>query len=438
MVKQYEAQQPPLYYMLAAVPYRLIRNLSLPAKVLILRLVSIFFASAVIFVAYELARELLPALGFPSLIPILIACLPGLFINVARVGNECLAIPICSAVVLAMTRVVRSRSTIRSWAALGSFLTAALLTKAYALCFVPLLFIVGCLCLMRSRGDRRAVIRGFAVAVTLIVAGAGWWYLRAWVTTGTLSGEQLDVAASAGRSIPEKLRAVTDVDWRAVADSTAFSHIWIGGWSFLVVRSWMHRVFEIIAAVSFVGLVMLFVGFVRRWWHGHAVGAFGTRLGIVAAGYASMCIALAYHSLVVFVAKGLSTGLGWYLYAAVAAEVVLIAAGLISIFGCIWAGRLVAGICILAIALDLYANHVILMPWYSGATRHYPEAVRPDGLQQIFSRLAVNESAAIGPSAVAGIWAAYLCATLALGTLAVLASCAFDPQKTPKNREGQR
>ncbi|MDQ6679256.1 MAG: hypothetical protein M3Z09_18390 [Acidobacteriota bacterium] len=81
--------------------------------------------------------------------------------------------------------------------------------------------------------------------------------------TGTLSGEQLDIAAKSFK-LPAKLSAVSRMRWGAIADNGAFSFIWMGGLSFLVVRSWMYRVFEFAAALAVAGLVAYAIRKFRR------------------------------------------------------------------------------------------------------------------------------------------------------------------------------
>ena len=55
-------------------------------------------------------------------------------------------------------------------------------------------------------------------------------------------------ASHAGMAI--EMAAIGQVQWLRVLDSAAMTHIWIGGWSFLLVRSWMYRVFELLAVAE--------------------------------------------------------------------------------------------------------------------------------------------------------------------------------------------
>jgi hypothetical protein len=419
-VRQYESQQPPLYYAVLSLAYKALRSLSLPTVVFALRLLNVVIASAVVFVSYALARLLVPGAGFALLLPVLITCLPGLLISVCRVGNESLSVVLSGSVLLLMVKATRSGWKMRVWATLGVVLGAALLTKAFALSFLPLLFVTALLSIARTRTHWRKIIAGMVLSLSLACLIAGWWYWRTWSATGTFSGEQLDVAASAGRTFSGKLGGVTQVNWRSVVDSAAFTHIWIGGWSFLTARKWMYRTCESIAAIAFAGVVIFLVRYGRFLWATRRPGASGAGILLTLTFYLSMCGALAYHALVVHLAQGVSTALGWYLYGVLVAEVLLIKVGFVMAFGLRYGHLAVVCICVLACALDLYTTQFLLMPFYSGLSSHYPEAGRQGGyINLVFTRLAVNESPAITPAVVAGAWAAYLCATVVLAAIAV-------------------
>src|SRR5690349_750365 len=54
----YEAQQPPLYYLMMAAPYKVFRSTSLPARIVVLRVLSMLIASLVIPLGYFAARQI--------------------------------------------------------------------------------------------------------------------------------------------------------------------------------------------------------------------------------------------------------------------------------------------------------------------------------------------------------------------------------------------
>ena len=213
-ITAYEALQPPLYYWLMAPVLWAARGCSVVTQVFVLRWVAILIASFVSPLVFLIGRETFVeeklALGCAAVV----ALMPELAIDVARVGNDCLAIVLYTLVTwLALRR--------RNWPALGIALGLGLITKAYfvaAAAGVALVFLTP---------------RAFLVAAAL----SGWWYVRNVVTTGTLTGlsESVMLRSSSPLSMVQAVRALP---WMKAIDSILFSHLYLGGWSGLRQRSW--------------------------------------------------------------------------------------------------------------------------------------------------------------------------------------------------------
>ncbi len=413
--RQYEAQHPPLYYVVLAPAYLLCRSWPLPAQVYLLRVLSMAIASAALFFAFSIAAYLLRRRSLALLVPVLLACSPGLFLYVCRIGNDSLAIVLVAAVILAALRVRRHPDSIAAWMKLGLLTGAAALTKAYALALLPLLPLLAGFGIASARRKWKRTLAGFGFACVVAVTVAGWWYWRTWTTTGTLSGEQLAVAASRF-SMADKLSAASEIDWRRVVDAAAFTHIWTGGWSFLVARSWMYRVFELIGAVSMIGLGFHALRIVRRSRRNLAQD-----LAIPVLACAASAAAVAYHSLIIFLEKNISTGIGWYLYGAIVPEAVLIVLGLGALFGRKGAPWVLVFVSAAAASLDLYTVHLKLMPYHAGmippdAAFDLSRLASLDAFADFLQRLAINKP--VGTSLIAASWLSYLCATVGLLGLA--------------------
>lgn len=416
-VLQYEAQQPPFYYLAMAAPYLAFRSVSLPARVLALRLITVLITSGVVFATYEVARALMRGGGAPVFAAVLVAAIPGLFITVCRIGNDGLATVLNGVVLLATLKIVTQGGQMRMWVVHGLLLGTALLTKASTLAFLPLLPVAAAIAAKRAQSPlcRWKILRGVLVSSGLAGLMAGWWYWQVWQATGTLAGEQLHVAAWAKGTLTDNISQILQVEWGRVIDSAAYTHIWVGGWSFLTARSWMYRVFEAIALAAVVGLLILLV---RRRLSRTGEGHCDASILIAVLFYTALCAAVAYHSLVVHLAKGISTGAGWYLHAAVTAEAVLLGIGLRA-FGVRFGSIAACVLCVLACAFDLYTTQLILMPYHSGTGRHHLGGARPnEGIQAMFEALALNESGNITPLLIATAWLFYWAATLGLMVLA--------------------
>ncbi len=374
----YEALQPPLYYWLLAPVLRALSGVDLPTQVLVLRWLSAAIASLAIPLVFFMARDVFgdgtTALGCAAVV----ALMPGFALDVARVGNEAWAVLLFSGLTWAVVRGARKGIPI--------LLGLGLLTKVYFLTAVPA---------AAARMRRR-----WWVLLLVSAAVAGWWYVRNVVTTGTLSGLSESVMLR-DVGILGMLRRIPTVPWRTAVDAILFSHLYFGGWSSLMARSWMYHVFYVVAAVGAVGLAFQLRKEPIRWL-----------LSIYGLFWAGQL----YNVLLLYLSKGLPGSMGWYMYAAVAAEVVLCVAG----FGRFRRWAAVGGAVLFGL-FDLYTVHAIAIPYYTGMIRHRPNAAltavhaadfRAVGFGGAFERLAVNKGALISKAVLIGLWVIYLAATV--------------------------
>ena len=119
--------------------------------------------------------------------------------------------------------------------------------------------------------------------------------------------------------------------------------------------------------------------------------------------------------MVIFLNQGISASAGWYLYAAVGAEVVLLAWGLEAFLS----ARIVfPALAVAFAALDLYGTHALLMPYYAGLTSHVGKWV-PAALGSALAHVTLVFSSAqsatpawLGVPVMWDAWLAYVVATL--------------------------
>jgi len=393
-VLNYEAQQPPLYYLMLTPVQRVAGGLPLRWRVVIMRLLSALLASFAIPLTYELARRARCSETCSAAAAALAALLPGFGMTAARVGNDGVSASIYALLLLA---VVSNGPSLAAGFALG----AGLLTKAYFLTAAPALALAWIGRLRSKRG-----ILSMAAAFGAAAVIAAWWYGRNYLLTRTWSGLQ-QVAANPDASLSSTLAAASSVDWLGFFDIAFLSHIWIGNWSFLQLRSWIYRVFALLAAAALAGLM-------ARLWRERRLCA-----GLLqAAGfYIFFWLGLCYHELT-FRAVGASSGAGWYLYALVAAEALLVAAGLEALAGRS-RGWLLAGTLGLAAALDLYGVHFQLLPYYTGLIGHRTGGAVESFHLSRFTELPLALERLMAPAPVSWfLWAAYLAATVAAFWLA--------------------
>ncbi len=400
LLTNHEAQQPPFYYALMAPMQLAARGVALPSRVLLARLWSLLLASLAIPLVFLAGQRVFDSGAVAAGAAAVAASMPGFAMAAGRVGNDGVSAAIFAALVWAVLSEKRPLPV-------GAILGLGLLTKAYFLTAVPALFAIAL-----TKPRRRRALAGATASLAVAAAISGWWYWRNHQLTGAWSGLQ-QVAAGSDLSLPSLAGQVFHTDWLRFFDVAFLTHIWSGNWSFLQVRGWMYRVFAIVVALAAAGLA-------RRW-----MSTPQARPSIAALGafYGFFWLGLCYHELT-FSVLGLSSGAGWYLYAVVAAEALLAAAGLCALAPAGRSGLVLFGVAFLFVALDLYAVHFLLLPYYTGLTAHAPGGglasfhlaqLGDGGWGQIWSRLMLPAPAALAA------WLAYLASTLALPGLAGLA-----------------
>ena len=318
----YEAQQPPLYYWLAAIPERLASGWPLRERVVLVRLLSLLLASAVIPLGWWAALSVVGE-GGAAMCAALLAVAPGLAIDVSRVANDGLAIAVAAFILVAL---------VRRWPGwiLGLALGAGLLSKAYLLSLIPAV-----IWLRRKHA---------LVPVALALGVAGWWYARNLALGYAVSG-WLD------RADPMALvAAVVHVNWLSALNITAKSFVWFGAWSFLTLKSWAYTLLELVSGLGFVSAV-------RR-----------PRLSAVWAMAGFHLVAMSYGVLVYFGAHKIGNLPGWYLWPMAAPLALLLAAGL---------GRRTAVLIALLGIADVYGAAALMVPYYAGfVSRNRADASR--------------------------------------------------------------
>lgn len=304
----FEAQQPPLYYWILSVPNRLWIGADISTRVHRLRIFSVLLASLAIPLSWLAAIRLFHSRGMALGVCALIAAMPGLMIDIARIGNESLAVALASWIIwLLLANSSPTEQRPQGAITLGLALGLGLLTKAYFLAFIPLLLL------------RR---RFYSLALALCISG--WWYWRNFRLTHTWTGEIMDIAATE-LGWTAKLAAVGKIDWVRTLDVALWTHIWAGAWSFLTLRSWMYRVFEVILAIAAIALI---VALLRR-----PLKRCKRALLLLVSLEVLFALGIAYQALSIFLAKNISFGPGWYFYALVVDEALLLAAAMLILAG---------------------------------------------------------------------------------------------------------
>jgi len=185
----WEAEHPPLYYLLLAPLYLMAKDWSWPSHMLLLRLMSWSFAFAGFSIGCVATQRALLSLGVAPAVRLLVPAwplmFPQFFPEMARLGNDSLCLLLVS---IAWCFVLQGLGNPKPVAAigLGLALGLGLLTKAF---FWPVgagalavLVVAG----IRERDGRYVATAVIAAAIAIAVGGA--WYLRNLAVTGSFFG----------------------------------------------------------------------------------------------------------------------------------------------------------------------------------------------------------------------------------------------------------
>jgi hypothetical protein len=237
----YEAQHPPLAYILLAFPEWLLARVPLPVRVTILRIIAGLAGSLLLLSGAEkLFRQLGIRDPYKAIALFCLLSCQMTWATLAHVGNDWLAVPIAVWTLVALNLFGANPN--RRTAAIGAAILAiGLLTKAYFLAFVPLL---PGLCVLRRRWHELAI--GSAILCGL----AGPWYARNLIRYGVLTGIQW---ARAGIDLHVVLLAAPALNWSAAIWPGVRYSLWTGNNTF---STFSTNTLNLIIGTGLVGLLL--------------------------------------------------------------------------------------------------------------------------------------------------------------------------------------
>ncbi|WP_458027999.1 DUF2142 domain-containing protein [Methylomonas sp. MgM2] len=190
----WQAQHPPLYYLLLAPLEKATEPFSFAARIFLLRLASFVLALAGVTLGWFAGRNPnKPLKDDPSVVGFMIypLILPMFFTEFTRIGNDSLCLFLVGAAAFLLSKILADETNKKYFLAIGVVLGLGLLSKAF---FIPITLSVSLFLLMRLFRDRhptsaRATSRENLIMILFpaILIGGGW-YLYKFVTFGTLIG----------------------------------------------------------------------------------------------------------------------------------------------------------------------------------------------------------------------------------------------------------
>ncbi len=313
----HEAQQPPLYYLLAAAVYGAAR-LAAPSldAMTAVRWLAALLGLGTVLLTWRLAARLFPGSTLPLFAATFLAATPLFAMMSGLVNNDCLLV-FLSTLFLYQLAALPERPTCRRLVLLGLTLGAALLTKQSALALLPLA--VPALCwALPPEGRAQRLAAGLALVWGLAGLLYAGWLLRNLLVFGTLS---VYTTIPPGQRQAQQLMLAGPLYFLSLIAHRSVGGLFIPEW---VVRFWPGWQVRSIAAAG-IGLLMVLLGLLRGGRAklylpqlGRFVGLALGAAGLLAAGLVSYIYLVDFRALVG----------GRYLLPALPALSVVVAAGI--------------------------------------------------------------------------------------------------------------
>jgi hypothetical protein len=305
-----EGGQPPLYYALSALatfwidtrdlPERLWRNpharIGIPLDfgnknlivhtsaenfpwrnttlaVHLIRFLSIFFSAITVALTYLLALEISGARNLVSdrtlaaIAAGIVAFNPMFLFISASVNNDNLATMLAALSLLLLARLVTRGATMKQFAILGVVLGFGALTKASLLGLLLVATVVFAYLLWKAiRGERGSgrggdthplgVLKGSVFCLAIVIAIAGWWYVRNWILYSDPLAFNVWVQIAGGRATPLTFAGLLD-EFQGFRIS-----FWgnFGGVN-IIAPEWVYSALDAFTALAAIGLL---IGAARR------------------------------------------------------------------------------------------------------------------------------------------------------------------------------
>ena len=183
---RYESHQPPLYYALAAVLFRLTSPLGFDVQFLSLRLFSVALGAGLLLVAYAIGTAVFPADPYvPLTATAMMATLPMHIAMSAAINNDTLAEVILALVIWLSIMEIKEGLSLQRTLALGVLVALALLTKTTI--YAPVILVPPVALAARGRAlGWHAFSRRLGDVFGLALLLSSWWFVRNVLTYGGL------------------------------------------------------------------------------------------------------------------------------------------------------------------------------------------------------------------------------------------------------------
>jgi hypothetical protein len=275
------AKNPPLYYALMAIPYRILVWVPIVKRIFLLRLINALCFLATIAGTWLIAGELFGRARWKQTLAAgAVALEPQLAFMSAVINADNLLIATCTWFLLMALRLVRRGPSVPRALWASGFAAAAVLTHGRGLVTLPVLCVAMLAAWVRHRPQARDLARqGAAAAATVAVPLAGYLAFERAAGGGSLYGGQVGVINSGGFNLRQFLSSVwqfyfprlpsltprigPDYGYRQVFITTFYGTF---GSLEIAFSPAVFAVLQVLSALGLVGLYTACVTRARRLW----------------------------------------------------------------------------------------------------------------------------------------------------------------------------
>lgn len=361
----YQAQQPPLAYLLALPLWHTLKATHALEAIYAIRVLNLLLVAAGLAVLAGALPRLVPSFA-PRVAAFALVCLHPLFFeNVARVANDGLAVATgvagISLLVLADARTLLTRGTLAAVC-----IAVSVWSKQTSLTLIPPL-VVGLLLMGWAEGvPARRLLKVTTVVIgvfSVLVAPLWLWNYQHY---GTLLTTQDSIELHArGSAVSALVTAAVTVPWSSV---TAWVLVpgtpWVGGWSFLPVQETLAALYRwywsVLLAAAGIGAV---VAGVRR-----AASRADTGLAVCALVVICSALGIGYYTVLSHAVFGRPMTTPWYFMTAQPFLLVLVVRGLHALHERL-AITAAAALAVLFVAIDIHGTWVQMPAFYANTSK---------------------------------------------------------------------
>jgi 4-amino-4-deoxy-L-arabinose transferase-like glycosyltransferase len=237
-IQLYEAQQGPLYYVVALPFWIAFSSLGDLAGIYALRLLNVLFLAAAVFIFLQMLAKCIPNLRHKLIIGLLVATYPLYLITAARVTDCALSILFGSLTLYFVISALKEKP-LRHLTLATCCLGLGILAKATMFTMIPVVFAGVPICAYRRQLSGRTLLKALAACVGLMLIVLAPLLYRNYMTSGGfyLMSQHRDLR---GKSALWVWAHFFRVGWSTQVRQWLFTRdLWVSGWTFIPTPDWI-------------------------------------------------------------------------------------------------------------------------------------------------------------------------------------------------------